>query len=60
MGLRITAKGAAPLPSQMKVISEFPRPGTVKELQAFFETINFYMYEYFIPKAAGIILPHTP
>ena len=36
------------------IVSDFPRPGTVKELQAFLGTVNFY--QRFMASAAGVLL----
>jgi hypothetical protein len=41
----------------MQAITEFPRPVTVRQLQAFLGLFNFYRR--FIPAAAHLILPLT-
>jgi hypothetical protein len=41
-GHRLSATGIGPLPSRVQAIAEFPRPATVKQLQAFLGLFNFY------------------
>ena len=57
LGLRMSAAGVAPLPSQLAAIKTFPRPGTVKELQGFLVAVKFN--QHFLPAAATILLPLT-
>ena len=57
LSLKVTTGGVAPLPNQLVVVKDFPQPGTVNELQAFFGAVNFYLR--FIPAAAKILLPLT-
>ncbi len=57
LGHRLSASGIGPLPSRVQAIAEFPRPATVKQLQAFLGLFNFYRR--FIPAAAKVILPLT-
>jgi hypothetical protein len=57
LGHRLSASGIGPLPSRVQAIAEFPRPATVKQLQAFLGLFNFY--HQFIPAAAKVVLPLT-
>jgi cleavage and polyadenylation specificity factor subunit 1 len=57
LGHRLSASGIAPLPSRVQAIADFPRPATVKQLQAFLGLFNFYRR--FIPAAAKLVLPLT-
>jgi hypothetical protein len=41
LGHRFSASGIGPLPSRVQAIAEFPRPATVKQLQAFLGLFNF-------------------
>ena len=43
------------MPTRVTAIKEFPRPTTIKELQAFLGVINFY--HRFVPAAAQLLLP---
>ncbi len=42
LGHRVSASGVQPLPSHVAAVQEFPRPVTVRELQAFLGMVNFY------------------
>jgi cytoskeleton-associated protein 5 len=53
LGHTVSAAGIAPLPSRVEAIRSFPRPTTVKELQAFLGLFNFYYR--FVPHAAAIV-----
>jgi hypothetical protein len=53
----ITAAGSSPLPSRVEAIAVFPRPVTVRQLQAFLGLFNFYRK--FIPVVAKVVLPLT-
>jgi hypothetical protein len=44
-------------PSNVSAILEFPRPGTVKELQGFLGLLNFYRR--FLPAVAATLRPLT-
>jgi cleavage and polyadenylation specificity factor subunit 1 len=57
LGHTVSAAGISPLPSRVEAIRSFPRPGTVKELQAFLGLFNFYRR--FVPHAAAIVRPLT-
>jgi hypothetical protein len=57
LGHHLSATGIGPLPSRVQAFAEFPRPATVKQLQAFLGLLNFYWR--FIPAAARLILPLT-
>jgi hypothetical protein len=57
LGHRLSAFGIGPLPSRVQAIAEFPRPATVKQLQAFLGLFNFYCR--FIPAAAKVVRPLT-
>jgi hypothetical protein len=57
LGHNISAAGSSPLPSRVGAIAEFPRPATVRQLQAFLGLFNFYRK--FIPAASKLILPLT-
>jgi hypothetical protein len=57
LGHRITAGGVKSLPDHVEGITNFPPPGTVKQLQAFLGIINFYRR--FVPAAASMLLPLT-
>ena len=43
------------MPTRVTAIKEFPRPTTIKELQAFLGLINFY--HRFVPAADQLLLP---
>jgi Reverse transcriptase (RNA-dependent DNA polymerase) len=57
LGHRVAAAGVSPLPERMQVIKAFPRPATVKDLQAFLGLFTFYRR--FVAKAAAIVKPLT-
>jgi cleavage and polyadenylation specificity factor subunit 1 len=57
LGHQISAAGTSLLPSCVDAIANFPRPGTVRQLQAFLGLFNFYRK--FIPAAARLVLPLT-
>jgi hypothetical protein len=58
LGHSVTGDRAAPLEDKTAAIRAFPRPTTVKELQGFLGTVNFY--HRFIPGAARILAPAPP
>jgi hypothetical protein len=41
LGHCLTARGISPLPSRVQALAKFPRPATVKQLQAFLGLFNF-------------------
>jgi hypothetical protein len=53
LGHLISATGSSPLPSRVDAIAAFPRPATVRQLQAFLGLFNFYRK--FIPAAARVV-----
>ena len=55
LGHNVTKDGAAPLPSKVEAVAQFPRPLTVKSLQEFLGMVNFY--HRFIPRAAQLMQP---
>ena len=55
LGHVVNAEGIRPMPTRVTAIKEFPRPTTIKELQAFLGVINFY--HWFVPAAAQLLLP---
>jgi cleavage and polyadenylation specificity factor subunit 1 len=55
LGHSIGPSGIRPLPSPVQAIPDFPRPVTVRQLQAFLGLFNFYRR--FIPAAARLVLP---
>ena len=55
LGHVVNAEGIRPMPTWVTAIKEFPRPTTIKELQAFLGVINFY--HRFVPAAAQLLLP---
>lgn len=55
LGHRISAEGITPLPDKVRVILDFPRPITVKELQRYVGILNFY--HRFLPRAASLMRP---
>jgi hypothetical protein len=57
LGHRLSSSGIGPLPSRVQAIADFPRPATVKQLQAFLGLFNFYCR--FIPAAAKLVRPLT-
>ena len=57
LGHRVSAQGVQPLPSHVAAVQDFPRPETVKELQAFLGMVNFYRR--FLPAIAKTLRPLT-
>ncbi len=57
LGHSVLRDGATPLEDKAAAIRTFPRPTTVKELQGFLGTVNFYRR--FIRGAARILAPLT-
>ncbi len=57
LGHHVTAGGFTPLLSSVDAILLYPRPSTVKQLQAFLGVINFYRR--FVPAAARVLKPLT-
>ena len=57
LGHRVSSRGALPLSTHVSAILEFPRPQTVKQLQGFLGTVNFYRR--FLPGAAKFLKPLT-
>jgi transposase InsO family protein len=57
LGHHVTAGGILPLPEKVVAIQEHPKPGTVKQLQAFLGVVNFYRR--FVPAAAKLLRPLT-
>ena len=55
LGHHISRHGITPLPQKVSVITNFPRPSTVKGLQEFIGMINFY--HRFVPAAARVMQP---
>jgi hypothetical protein len=42
LGHQVTARGALPLQGNVKAILKFPQPQSVKQLQGFLGSVNFY------------------
>ena len=57
LGHSVSAAGIQPLPSRVAALRDFPKPSTIKELQAFLGLFNFYRR--FVPAAAQLVLPLT-
>ena len=57
LGHHMSARGALPLSSNMEAVQLFPEPDTVKDMQVFLGTVNFYRR--FVPNAACTLLPLT-
>ncbi len=57
LGHHVSAAGTSPTAAHLEAIQRHPRPTTVKELQGFLGTINFYRR--FVPAAARILKPLT-
>jgi hypothetical protein len=38
----VSSAGVQPLPSHVAAVHDFPRPGTIRELQAFLGKVNYY------------------
>lgn len=55
LGHNVSAEGIRPLPGKVQALQDFPRPGSVKQLQRFLGAVNFY--HRFIPRAAHILRP---
>ena len=55
LGHQVDSKGIQPLEAKVKVIIEFPRPGTRKKLRQFLGLVNFY--HRFVKNCANIIKP---
>lgn len=51
LGFLISQNGVSPLPEKVKVIRDYPKPSTVKELRSFLAILNFY--HRFLKGAAG-------
>ena len=57
LGHKVSAVGVSPLPDRVAALRRFPRPNTVRELQAFLGLFNFYRR--FVPAAAATLKPLT-
>jgi hypothetical protein len=57
LGHRVDSSGVTPLPQYVSAVVDFPRPSTVKELQAFLGMLNFYRR--FLPSVADTLRPLT-
>ncbi len=57
LGHHVTAAGTSPTAAHLEAIQRHPRPTTVKKLQGFLGTINFYRR--FVHAAARILKPLT-
>jgi hypothetical protein len=57
LGHMVSETGITPLPKHVAAIQEFPPPTTVKHLQQFLGTVNFYRR--FLPKIAATLSPLT-
>ena len=57
LGHVVSASGIKPLPSNVDSLQEYPRPGTVHNLQSFLGMANFYRR--FVPSAAQVLKPLT-
>ncbi len=57
LGHQVSAKGALPLQGNVKAILDFPQPQSVKQLQGFLGSVNFYRR--FLPGAARFLKPLT-
>jgi hypothetical protein len=57
LGHHVSASGVQPLPSHVAAVQDFPRPETIKELQAFLGMVNFYRR--FLPAIAKTLRPLT-
>jgi Reverse transcriptase (RNA-dependent DNA polymerase) len=55
LGHGLSAAGVTPLWDSLQVMLDFPRPHTVKDLQRFLGTVNFYRC--FLPKIAQTLPP---
>jgi hypothetical protein len=57
LGHHVSSSGVQPLPSHVAAVQDFPRPLTVKDLQAFLGMVNFYRR--FLPSIARTLRPLT-
>jgi hypothetical protein len=57
LGHELSAAGVRPLYSHVEALQAYPRPSTVKQLQAFLGLVNFYRR--FVPAAARLLKPLT-
>jgi hypothetical protein len=57
LGHQVSAAGILQLPGRLAAIRQFPRPTTVRGLQAFLGLFNFYRR--FVPATAAILRPLT-
>ena len=57
LGHRVATGDITPLPHRVAALQQHPRPGTIKELQGFLRTVNFYRR--FVAGAARILKPLT-
>ena len=55
LGHRVSRDGILPLPTKVKVISNFPAPTTIQALEQFVGMVNFY--HVFVPGAAEVMKP---
>ena len=55
LGHRVDAQGISPLDEKVRVIRDFPRPNSLRQLREFLGLINFY--HRFIPNCAAILEP---
>ena len=55
LGHRVNQQGVFPLPEKVDAIRSFPTPTTVKQLQEYLGTVNFY--HRFVPSAAALMQP---
>lgn len=55
LGHLVSNRGIRPLPDKVKVIMDFPKPQTVKEVRRFLAMVNFYRR--FLRDAASIQIP---
>lgn len=55
LGHRVTHSGIMPLPEKVNIITDFPRPSSIKGLQEFVGMVNFY--KRFLPGAARLMIP---
>ncbi len=57
VGHELSAAGVRPLYNHVEALQAYPRPSTVKQLQAFLGLVNFYRR--FVPAAARLLKPLT-
>ena len=57
LGHHITPEGRTPVRSSVELLLHFPRPSSVKELQSFLDSVNFYRA--YIPRIAQIAQIHS-